>query len=409
MPRTIATEPPGCSPVRAITSDVLGLLKVVQSQGEKQKHQVVDTWGAPDPSRCVLAASVANHPGNPLVAVARKNGEIEILNACDGTICASRNIADSDDKEHPNSSKVESDPVVGLHLLKRRSNMFAACTEKGIASLNYIQGGDTAEVNSPTVLKLCNSGSISCFSIDGSETHSAVGGKGVEVSLWDLNACTKIWTAKSPPLNSLRIYTPPWITTLTFLEKEDHRKIVTGTCQHQVRLYDIAAQRRPVRTIDFRESPIKVVTEDPDGFTVYVGNGTGDLASFDMRTGKMIGSFVGKCCGSIKSIARHPELPVLASCGLDRYLRLWDVKTRQLLEAVFLKQVLTNVVFDASSVRQGVSSPKPNEELATNQTEEVKDTNGSKRSSATLNSLEHDEKGSKKAKLKKKKRVENAT
>lgn len=53
----------------------------------------------------------------------------------------------------------------------------------------------------------------------------------------------------------------------------------------QVRLYDISAQRRPVLSINFQESPVKVVTEDLDGYTVYIGTGCGDLASFDMRTG----------------------------------------------------------------------------------------------------------------------------
>lgn len=32
-------------------------------------------------------------------------------------------------------------------------------------------------------------------------------------------------------------------------------------------------------------------------------------------TGKLLGCFLGKCSGSIRSIARHPELPVIASCG----------------------------------------------------------------------------------------------
>ncbi|KAL2981156.1 hypothetical protein AAZX31_13G271800 [Glycine max] len=48
----------------------------------------------------------------------------------------------------------------------------------------------------------------------------------------------------------------------------------------------------------------------------------------------MLGCFSGKCSGSIRSIVKHPELPVIASCGLDNYLRLWDTKTRQLLSAV---------------------------------------------------------------------------
>ena len=32
-------------------------------------------------------------------------------------------------------------------------------------------------------------------------------------------------------------------------------------------------------------------------------------------TGKLLGCFLGKCSGSIRSIARHSELPVIASCG----------------------------------------------------------------------------------------------
>uniref|UniRef100_A0A803M866 Uncharacterized protein n=1 Tax=Chenopodium quinoa TaxID=63459 RepID=A0A803M866_CHEQI len=53
-----------------------------------------------------------------------------------------------------------------------------------------------------------------------------------------------------------------------------------------VRLYDTSSQRRPVLSIDFRETPIKSVAEDLDGHTIYVGNGSGDLSSFDIRTDK---------------------------------------------------------------------------------------------------------------------------
>ncbi|RWW21015.1 hypothetical protein BHE74_00008917, partial [Ensete ventricosum] len=83
--------------------------------------------------------------------------------------------------------------------------------------------------------------------------------KGIELNMWDLGNCSKTWTAKS------------------------------------VRLYDTSAKRRPVISVDFRESPIKAVCEDLDGYTVYVGNGSGDLASFDMRTGKSHNSTCTPC------------------------------------------------------------------------------------------------------------------
>lgn len=53
----------------------------------------------------------------------------------------------------------------------------------------------------------------------------------------------------------------------------------------QVRLYDTSAQRRPVISVDFRETPIKAVAEDLDGHKIYIGNGSGDLAAIDIRTG----------------------------------------------------------------------------------------------------------------------------
>lgn len=37
-----------------------------------------------------------------------------------------------------------------------------------------------------------------------------------------------------PPKNSLGIFTPTWFTSATFLSKDDHRKIIAGTNNHQV-------------------------------------------------------------------------------------------------------------------------------------------------------------------------------
>ena len=91
--------------------------------------------------------------------------------------------------------------------------------------------------------------------------------KGVEVNMWNLEQCTKIWTAKAvyflillctfvqsslhisrvffdilskhfdfiqPKKNSLGIFAPTWFTSATFLSKDDHRKFAAGTSSHQV-------------------------------------------------------------------------------------------------------------------------------------------------------------------------------
>ncbi|KAG8099888.1 hypothetical protein GUJ93_ZPchr0013g35687 [Zizania palustris] len=342
MPRTSVVESPGCPPLRALTADILGLVKVVESRANPAGvARVVETWGTPDASRAVLAASLADRAVDPVLAVARNNGAVELLNTLNGNTLAAVKVAGQA------SADSAEDPLATLHLFRRHApNMlgtFLTCTEKGKASVKSVakENADSdLAVGPSSSWDVCNSGKMEYSSVDSGESHVMFGGKGIEVNLWDITSFSKTWSAKSPRGNSLQIFTSPWFTAGTFLCNDDHRKIVACTNNHQVRLYDTASQRRPVISVDFRESPIKAVAKDPNGHDVYIGTGRGDLASFDMRTGKLIGCFVGKCSGSIRSIVRHPELPLIASCGLDSYLRIWDTNTRQPLSAVHLKLIL---------------------------------------------------------------------
>ncbi|CAN8290845.1 unnamed protein product [Cochlearia groenlandica] len=353
MPRVISDESYGCPPIRALTFDSLGLIKVTEARGkERGTPTVVNTWGEMNASRSVLVASMDDKLINPLLAVARKDGNVEILNPCNGDLHFAYSVFGDE--------ITEDDEVSGLHLFRKqkddqaeRSCRLLTCTKKGDVSLRTVKFPD-ASVDStdddvaPVTWKACDSGELLVGKIDGSENFGLFGGKRVEVNVWDLEQCTKIWSAKSPPKNSLGIFTPTWFTCAAFLSNDDHRKFVTGTKSHQVRLYDVSAQRRPVMSFDFHKTAVTAICEDPDGHTIYVGNASADLSAFDIRTGKLLGSFLGKCSGSIRSVVRHPHHQVIASCGLDRYLRIYDVKTRQLLSAVFLKQHLTGLVLDSS-------------------------------------------------------------
>ncbi|KAM7264981.1 hypothetical protein ACFE04_002664 [Oxalis oulophora] len=394
MPRNKTLECIGCPSIRALTFDSLGLIKVTEARSKQGGvPKVVERWGELDSSKCVLAASIDDRKFNPLLAVARKNGVVEVLNPLTGDCCVSiSNVEDG-------STTPEDDAISGLHLFKThnleeasrwslrkvhalqtiticsmneahrsvplsvgdvrspddifcRSCTLFTCTIKGSATMKSIKlstlPGESAQVDILKTWKVSSSGSILCSRVDESEKYALFGGKGVEMNVWNLDQCTKIWTAKPPKKDSLGIFTPTWFTSAAFLNKDDHRKFVAGTNSHQVRLYDISSQRRHVLSFDYKEAPIKAIAEDSDGNTIFIGTGSGDLASFDIRTGKLLGGFFGKCCGSVRSISRHPELPVIASCGLDGYLRFWNTKSRQLLAAVYLKQHLTSVVLDSN-------------------------------------------------------------
>ncbi|XP_065013685.1 uncharacterized protein LOC135586098 isoform X1 [Musa acuminata AAA Group] len=104
------------------------------------------------------------------------------------------------------------------------------CLEKGNACLRSISFGDAAQnlsMFSCTTWNICSAGKILCTSVDRRKNYALFGGKGVELNLWDLENCSKIWTAKPPPSNSLGIFYPTWFTTATFLS-EDIEKLWLG-------------------------------------------------------------------------------------------------------------------------------------------------------------------------------------
>lgn len=357
MPRTTKVELPGCPAFRAICSDSLGLIKVIEAEGEAGTPKVVARWGDPHISQGIRCVSMSSDL-SPKLAVVRKSNNIEILDPASGQVQSSllvpRDSIDTPGRE----SRDASDAVCGLHHYSEGSSWGPAvltCTEYGDAALQrcsneeQVSHSHTTEDQLIVKWNISQTGSVLCMKVDGNEQHAVFGGNGVDVNVWDVAKSSKLWSGKTPHRDSLGLISPTWVTAVAFLSKDDHRKIVVGTGHHQVRLYDIGAQRRPVLAFDYGESPIKTVTEDPDGNSVYVGTGGGDLACFDMRTGKLVGGFKGKCAGSIRSVVRHPVLPMIASCGLDRYLRIHHTKTRQILASLFLKQQLVSVVFDAEA------------------------------------------------------------
>lgn len=196
------------------------------------------------------------------------------------------------------------------------------------------------------------------------------GGKENELKVWDINTSSNdgpIFCAKNVKNDWLNLRVPVWVTGIQFLEEN---KVMTGTGHHQIRVYDIKAQRRPVLDMQFDEYPISAVTLCPRNTNqVVVGNSRGNMALIDLRVGKMIHLFKG-FAGGIRSLQCHKTLPLVASCGLDRFLRIHDLESKQCLHKFYLKSRLNCLVFTKRSLVDNVEND--NDEEGT-QSEEIID------------------------------------
>eukprot|EP00752_Nemacystus_decipiens_P004158 g3804.t1 len=190
----------------------------------------------------------------------------------------------------------------------------------------------------------------------GSGLALAAGGKENDLKAWDVSTGQCTWKAKNVPHDFLDMRQPVWVTALCSLAALESnggdggggtglQPIVAGTAHRQVRLYDARAQKRPTHSVDADEHGITTMAVAPGGKEVVVADTAGLVRVLDLRKMKWGRRFEGPA-GSVRGLAFHPTLPVLACVGLDRMARVYDYRSREQKFQVYLKQRLNAVLFD---------------------------------------------------------------
>jgi len=135
-----------------------------------------------------------------------------------------------------------------------------------------------------------------------------------------------------------------------------------------VRVYDPSAQRRPVLDMTWDEYPITAMSLYGDN-QVVVGNTHGSMALLDIRKGKLVHMFRG-FAGAIRCVKCHDSQPVVASCGLDRFFRLHDINTREIVHKKYMKSRLNCLLLNKEIWKEELTVA--DSALAGENTEEVK-------------------------------------
>lgn len=200
--------------------------------------------------------------------------------------------------------------------------------------------------SSGKILDEFSTGDNLCFMVQNPESLNiiATGGKETDLKIWNINELGKsVFEAKNVRNDWLNLRVPIWVLGAEFIPESD--KIVTCTGHHQVRVYDPKVQRRPVMDMTFDEYPITAISLCSSNEShAIIGNSQGKMATIDLRKGKVVNIFKG-FAGSIRDIKCHKKQPLVASCGLDRYVRIHDYQTKELKQKFYLKSRLNCLLF----------------------------------------------------------------
>ena len=207
-------------------------------------------------------------------------------------------------------------------------------------------------------------GNASAVSFAADGAHVAVGDRDRDLAVWDVATAAPTFKARNVPDDNLDLAVPVWVSALCHVPTQPSWLCMgTGHVQQrlrgEVRLYDVAAKRRPVaRTIaPLGEEAMRAVACTPDGRYVLAGSISGLICRLDVRMNlKPLHRYTGTA-GSIRAICPHASLPLFACVSLDRSVRLYRIEGNRHNSApaqkVYLKQRLSALLLSSEAQAGG--------------------------------------------------------
>lgn len=300
-------------------------------------YGVVHTWGEAD--RQTGVSSMECVRGSiPQILIARKNGLVELVDVDEGTgfsLAWQRHVGGEAVSAHAMAPTPD-----GKHLV-------SVFREDGIGKFYDIRNGD-GEGDAVTDFT-CPKG-VTCTALHNPSQRFAVGCQGAELKVYNSENAPDssrwmVFAGKGGKPNSVGLCDRPWNSAIAFNHgQEGGNQIVVGTGYGKLRLYDTNAGRRPQLDVPFKGYRITCLAPEMCGNRWWVGDASGNLQIFDTRAGKYSGAIKG-FGGSIRSLDIHQSESLIASAGLDRFVRVNALRSRSSLIKLYATSQLTAVRF----------------------------------------------------------------
>ncbi|KAI3641948.1 hypothetical protein MIR68_000058 [Amoeboaphelidium protococcarum] len=184
------------------------------------------------------------------------------------------------------------------------------------------------------------------------------GGKERDVTVFDIEAQDTCFKGKNVAHDWLDMRVPLHHAAVKFMPNSD-QEIVTCTLQGTVKLYDMRQDRCPVLTEaiggkDIALKKLSIVGGNNNSHPhnerreILVCDNVGDVYHYDLGERRVIGKLKGSAgaiydAQTFTDSSDNQKLKV-ATVGLDRFLRVYDLKSRTLLHKVYMKQRMNQVI-----------------------------------------------------------------
>lgn len=158
----------------------------------------------------------------------------------------------------------------------------------------------------------------------------------------------QLFQGKNVKNDKLDLRVPIWITNILFIKLEDHTettwKFITTTGHGQVRKYDTSHGRKPILDKKLSDKPLVRVAATPKEDEIICADTHVTTALFNIEKGALVAKYKGSV-GAVQALYSHlkGDNGLLVTGALDRYVRVFDINTREQVAKVYIGSKISAV------------------------------------------------------------------
>jgi len=226
-----------------------------------------------------------------------------------------------------------------------------ACTDRGqVFAINIEDLEKEPEVLQLPVKYIENQKEISCFTQHPTQSDVFLfGGKEIDLHVTKIvhktNKFSVLFRAKNVSTNGIQLRQPIWISKAAFVsDSSDSFNILTVTRYGEMRYYDTSKGKKPRENYKISADPIVAMSLlDTGKKQVICSDSHRTTARFNYFRGLMEGKYIGSV-GSTGAIRVFNKSNLLVTGGLDRYIRCYEIESRECLVKVYVGTEIADVM-----------------------------------------------------------------